>query len=30
MEDYIRMYFHFDHWVEAVLERLEKARKAAS
>jgi hypothetical protein len=29
VEDYIRMYFHFDHWVAAVLEGLEKSRKAA-
>jgi hypothetical protein len=29
VEDTIRLYFHFDHWVEAVLEGLEKAKEAA-
>jgi hypothetical protein len=29
VDDAIRMYFHFDHWVEAVLEGLRKARSAA-
>jgi hypothetical protein len=28
VEDYIRKYLHFDHWVEAVLEGLERAKKA--
>jgi hypothetical protein len=30
VEDTISMYFHFDRWVEAMMEGLEKARKAAS
>ncbi len=29
VEDAIRMYFQFDHWVEAVPEGLEKAKEAA-
>jgi hypothetical protein len=29
VEDYIRLYFHFARWVEAVLQGLEKTRKAA-